>query len=153
MHKPPAPPTNLLSEPNQKESDVKMKTFKNVLKITLVIICLTIFLSTAISFIQSGGNFYRTNVLGFKCVKICSESMEPTIMTDDFVVYKTTSLKDTKVGDIIAFEKNFDGHKFLIVHRVYEVLEDGLRTKGDNCDIPDEWVVSDGELVGKIIIY
>lgn len=79
--------------------------------------------------------------------------MEPTIMTDNFVVYKSTSLKDTKVGDIIAFEKEFDGHNFLIVHRVYEITENGIRTKGDNCDLPDEWVVSDGELVGKIIIY
>lgn len=80
-----------------------------------------------------------------------SNSMEPTLQYGDYVVVKKS--KELKEGDIIAF-KNNQGK--MIVHRIVEkTFRDGqevYRTKGDNLDKVDTWVVTQDSIIG-IVLY
>lgn len=80
-----------------------------------------------------------------------SNSMEPTLQYGDYVVVKKS--KELKEGDIIAFRNN-QGR--MIVHRIVEkTFRDGqevYRTKGDNLDEADTWVITQDNIIG-IVLY
>ena len=76
--------------------------------------------------------------------------MSPTIEVGDTVLIKKCSMDDVDEGDIIVY---FDGQKY-IIHRVYEITEDGIITKGDNNNtnpIPDDILITDENLYGVYV--
>ena len=84
-----------------------------------------------------------------------TSSMEPTIMTGDLIVYRTCNYSDIKEGDIIVFIAGKSFPEFIqgqnVVHRVKEVTEKGLVTKGDNNDGQDGDLVTEDTLRGLCI--
>ncbi len=79
---------------------------------------------------------------------IATGSMEPTIKTGSIVF--TTSPKDIKVGDIVAFQSPNNSDD-TIVHRINSVIDGGYTTKGDNNSAEDTWVVNSNQIKGKYI--
>ena len=79
--------------------------------------------------------------------EILSASMEPTISTGD-VVYINSNISYDKIkeGDIIAYQSG----NMMVVHRVIEVGEDGLITKGDNTDEYDMNPVNEKMYLGRV---
>lgn len=81
-----------------------------------------------------------------------SESMEPTINKGDLILFKSVNYEDLEVGDVIVFSagdgfgESMKGQN--IVHRVYEITADGIRTWGDNNPSPDKDLVTAGNLIG-----
>ena len=71
-------------------------------------------------------------------------SMEPTLKDGDLVVVRKARAEDVEVGDIIVFRQPGAASK-IIIHRVIAKLEVKgrvlLRTKGDNNEKPDPWLV------------
>ncbi|MAG78145.1 signal peptidase I [archaeon] len=69
----------------------------------------------------------------------------------DVVVLKSTN--KVGVGDIVVYVNEYSGmiSSYPIIHRVTFINEadNSYEIKGDNNAIPDQWVVRDGELVGK----
>ncbi|MGN0808199.1 MAG: signal peptidase I [Candidatus Coproplasma sp.] len=80
------------------------------------------------------------NFFGYSFSVVQTPSMEDTIMTGDLIVFKEVDYSSLQIDDIIVFkaDENFkDGNGnslqgYTIVHRIIEITQDGLVTKGDN---------------------
>lgn len=101
----------------------------------------------------------KTYVPPFGLYTIVSGSMEPNIHVYDVVVSaKENDLDNIKVGDIITFVSTWDvNYGLTVTHRVVSVskTDDGeyqFTTKGDNNQAPDGAVVTQKNLVGKVIM-
>lgn len=85
-----------------------------------------------------------TNLFGFSVFEIATGSMEPTLNVKDLVIVKIT--KNISLDDIITYEE--DGN--LITHRVIDIKEDTITTKGDANNSIDVKVPKE-KIVGKIV--
>ena len=84
----------------------------------------------------------------FYALAIGSESMQGSINKGDIVIIDKHH-KNIKKGEVIAFKQD----NKTIVHRVKEVIdqENGLyKTKGDNNNAEDAWIVEEKNIVGRI---
>lgn len=78
------------------------------------------------------------NFFGTSFAVVQTNSMEPEIMTGDLIVFKATEYSEIAVGDNVVFkaDDNFrDGNGnsmagLTIVHKVVEITEDGIVTRG-----------------------
>lgn len=98
-----------------------------------------IFISFLIVFTAWGG--------GIRLLTVVSGSMEPEIKTGSVAVISKniTDFKDIGKGDVITFEIGDS----LVTHRVAEIIEDGIITKGDANNSEDSWVVTKDMYYGK----
>ena len=84
-------------------------------------------------------------------VAVFSNSMVPTFYRGDMIiVYGEENLK---VGDVVVFDS--PDKKYPIIHRVHEVKDGGIITKGDNVASTDEgrWgVISFDKIHGKAFL-
>jgi len=79
-------------------------------------------------------------------LRVTGASMLPAIWPGDVVTIRSVWLSDVSRGDLVLF---FRGRRFL-VHRVWDVLEDSLLTRGDSVLGPD-LPVSSKELLGRVV--
>ncbi|MDO4375711.1 MAG: signal peptidase I [bacterium] len=94
-----------------------------------------------------------SGIFKYHLVTIASNSMLPKFARGDAVLIKKLEKEDypnIKTGDILAFNYN----NMLITHRVVSVTyENGaysFKTKGDNNDIADGWVVKENMIYGEV---
>lgn len=86
-------------------------------------------------------------ILGWQNVVVLSDSMEPTLHRGDLICIQPCEMSDVNTGDVITFQNNYGVY---VTHRVFEVNEEGIVTKGDaNSDI-DAYVVNSNNFVGKM---
>ena len=89
--------------------------------------------------------------LEIKSFVIVSESMEPTIMTEDAIFIKNTSKEDLEVGDIISFRTG----DYINTHRIVRIEErngeEVYITKGDNNESEDRGYVEFQDIEGKYL--
>ncbi len=92
-------------------------------------------------------------IMGRSLLHIVTGSMEPTISVDDYVVVKKVNANTLKVGDIIAYyseDPEIEGR--IVIHRIVEITEKGrYRTKGDANQVPDDFLVSYDQIIGKYV--
>ena len=84
-------------------------------------------------------------------VAVFSNSMVPTFYRGDMIIVYGD--KDIKVGDIVVFDA--PNVNYPIIHRVVEIKNGGVITKGDNNSISDEgrWgIVPFDNIFGKAIL-
>ena len=75
-------------------------------------------------------------VSGLRLCSVESGSMVPTIPTGSLCVVTTRAdYEDIEVGDVVVYIRASDGKR--IIHRVIEITEDGMVTKGDHNSIDD----------------
>jgi signal peptidase len=91
----------------------------------------------------------------YPLLAVASGSMIPTLNVGDLIVVQgglnvSSVVAQYGTGDIIVFHKPGNPDE-LIVHRAVEKINDGLKTKGDNNGGADYWIVTDDELVGKVV--
>jgi len=79
---------------------------------------------------------------------VTTQSMVPAIFPKELVFVEGLT-KDIKKGDIIVFKK--PGYKDIIIHRVYSIENDLIKTKGDNGDI-DPWSIRKKDVSGKVVM-
>jgi signal peptidase len=88
---------------------------------------------------------------------IMTGSMDPVIAIDDVVVVDTTvPPEELEIGDIIAFRATVSGSEIVVVHYVADIQIDGegvrtFRTKPEISDEWDDWVLSDADIVGRLL--
>ena len=98
-----------------------------------------------------GGIFLILYACGIVPYVVLSGSMEPTIETGSVCfINKHASFDSIKEKDIIAFKLK-DGT--LVTHRVVEVNESGIKTKGDNNADIDGSTITKNNFVGKNIFW
>ena len=89
----------------------------------------------------------------YQLIAIASNSMNPVFYRGDAIVMEKIDDNAIKVGDIIVFEH--DGA--MIIHRVIEIVNPDsetiiYKTKGDNNNSPDPYIVSSDQIIGKFKI-
>ncbi len=130
----------------------KLKITPFALFNTLVVFIIAILFYTSVMWVVSNvslndGLVSETYYNNEKPMIIISESMEPTIMTNSLLIVENTPYTEIKIGDIILINTAKHG---LVIHRVIENSSIGFITKGDNNELPDDWVVSEEMYKGKV---
>lgn len=103
--------------------------------------------------IAYGANFALGVILntGTPVVAVFSDSMVPTFYKGDMII--VYGEKNIKVGDIVVFDS--PDRKYPIIHRVIEIKDGGVVTKGDNNSVSDEgrWgVIPFDKIYGKAVL-
>ena len=84
---------------------------------------------------------------------ISSTSMLPVLYPNDLIIVESATTNQIKEGDIITFESHMQFG--IVAHRAVDFHQENgetmIATKGDNIDDPDSWLVSDDDLIGKVI--
>ena len=81
-------------------------------------------------------------------VAVFSESMVPTFDKGDMIIVQGGTV--IKTGDIVVYDAPV--YKYPIIHRVINITEAGVVTKGDNNASPDPWVTPTSKIHGKAIL-
>lgn len=84
------------------------------------------------------------SMFGYGGVVAVSNSMSPEIQVDDFLLIK--KLNNYQVGDIVAFECD----NKIITHRIAEVTDNGIITKGDQ-NTQNDSSISQEQILGKVV--
>lgn len=82
---------------------------------------------------------------GYGQAVVISGSMSPAFEVGDLLIYQ--SAKEYKIGDMVAFR---DEENDLVTHRIVEMNEDYLITKGDANPVTDE-PIEYSDIYGKVI--
>lgn len=95
-----------------------------------------------------------SGIFSIYALVIGSGSMTPTINKGDVAIIKkfnSDDLKELKEKDILVFQYD----KKVVVHRIVEIHEVNgnftYRTKGDNNEAEDGWIIDEKKVIGKVI--
>lgn len=84
-------------------------------------------------------------IWGHKPLVVISGSMEPTLHVGGILYYQNEEYDSFKEGDILVYK--LDDH--IISHRIYDITDNGIITKGDANSCYDEFLVKDNQILGK----
>lgn len=88
--------------------------------------------------------FNKETILGYSFYEIATGSMEPTLNINDFIIVKE---KDNyNVKDIVTYKEGND----YITHRIIEINDNTLITKGDANNSTDKKISKDA-VIGKVV--
>ena len=128
-----------------------LQKMKSVIQNVLLALCGAAFLSCTVTFFMNGFDISRMHVFGYRMSFVLSESMEPEIMTHALCLTDMVH-KDAVVGDVVVYKHAYEnGPTILVVHRIIEITDDGIITKGDNNEKPDDWITPKVDIIGKIV--
>ena len=124
------------------------KVFEKIAHIILNIIITLVFLMVIIV----GYNYfqlqiikkYYSNFFGYTVFEVSTGSMAKTLNIYDVILVKIT--KEVEVNDIITYKNNDE----LITHRIMEINENKIITKGDANNTEDKEITTD-VVIGKVI--
>jgi signal peptidase len=102
--------------------------------------------------LAAGAVLVVPKALGWQGVLVLTGSMEPALQTGGVAFVDKVEPKDIEVGDIMTFTRPDTTQQ--VTHRVTGVIPTsaGFRftTKGDANDIPDDWIINERQVVGKV---
>jgi signal peptidase len=76
-------------------------------------------------------------------------SMNPLFKSGDRLKIISHHQDKIRVGDVVVFYSPEDETK--VVHRVVSVSSNGIKTRGDNCDTVDPWILSPDHIIGRVV--
>ncbi|MBQ7410810.1 MAG: signal peptidase I [Clostridia bacterium] len=115
--------------------------FKNVIILFLIVVLIEICYS---KFVEKE---YPVKLFGFSFLCVTTGSMEPTIDSGELIIIRE---KDKYLeNDIVTY---LDDDGFLITHRIVNINEGKLITKGDNNNLNDPEVQMEN-IQGKVILH
>lgn len=89
----------------------------------------------------------------YQAIVVATGSMSPNINKGDVVVVKRLSdneIRNLKIGDILVFNRE----NKIVVHRIYKIYSSGdeifFKTKGDNNNAPDSYLIEIHEILGIV---
>ena len=89
----------------------------------------------------------------YQAIVVATGSMSPNINKGDVVVVKKLSdneIRNLKIGDILVFNRE----NKIVVHRIYKIYSSGdeifFKTKGDNNNAPDSYLIEIHEILGVV---
>ena len=85
------------------------------------------------------------NIFGYTYFTVGSGSMSPSILSNDIVIVNISNKYD--VNDIVTFKYNEE----FITHRIIEISNDKIITKGDANYIVDNPIHKD-DIIGKVVL-
>ena len=79
--------------------------------------------------------------------------MKGTFKPGDKLIIEKIPFAQIKKGDLIIFSREADGNNDFVVHRVEDIAPDGLLTRGDNCRDRDIGLVTEEQIIGRVIRF
>jgi hypothetical protein len=76
-------------------------------------------------------------------------SMNPVLKPGDRLQVISCNGQEIRRGDVIVFIP--PGRDSKVVHRVISVNSLGVKTRGDNCNQEDDWVLSREHIIGRVV--
>ena len=131
------------------EKEPKKKKIKSRVAIILSVLVFVLSLTIIIKVVVANTQHKLPSVFGLSVSYVPTESMEPTISSDQYILSQTTSFDKVNIDDIIIYRSNTENR--FIVHRVIEKYEDYLITKGDNNPVADSEHITSDMVCGKYI--
>lgn len=146
------------------------RSVAQIIKDTIVNIIMVaavgIFILALYTMYQNQDNPNEAFLLGYKPVYVMTGSMEPTLRVNGIVIIKEVSYDDIVADYEVAADGYIetDDHKNdkrpivmyeiddkMITHRVVDVSEEGIRTKGDNNNVQDAYYLQPENIRGEVI--
>jgi len=84
-----------------------------------------------------------------KSMNYIGSSMNPSLKPGARLDVRAYHGEKIRRGDVIVFIP--PGGDSKIVHRVISVNSDGIRTRGDNCNQEDDWVLRREHILGRVV--
>ncbi len=85
---------------------------------------------------------------------VITGSMEPSVPVGTLALVTPIPPNDLKTGDVIAFPEP-NNPKIIVLHRIVEIQQLGnmtqFRTKGDNNNSADNWLITPSTVKGKMV--
>ena len=135
-----------------------MQSVKKVASIALSVVMWIIILVAALyafTTLATREDGSVSDIAGFTPLAVQSDSMAPTFNKGDLIIIQKCDTSKLEVGDIVTFHTIIDNEYALNTHRIAAIDEvNGMRsftTKGDNNDVADTHIISDGDIVGKYV--
>lgn len=75
--------------------------------------------------------------------------MSPTLEIKDLVLIQNLNA-DPQQGDIIMFD--IEDVNMPVIHRIYSCSNSEIRTKGDACELVDNWVLDKDRIQGEAVL-
>lgn len=96
-----------------------------------------------------------SSVFSYRVFYIMSESMEPVIVENGFVIGRVLSKDEMpQVGNIYAYKRDGILGQEIVIHRLIAITEDGrYQFKGDNNELPDEALLEREDIGYEVIAY
>lgn len=134
----------------------KAKKKKSVAKCVVFYVLVALIAVAAVFAVFAGRTKDKpTFVFGRTFLWVKTESMETTIPARSYILVKKTDGKGLEKGEVIVFRCNDASspvYGSLVTHRIYEVTENGYKTKGDNVlSSVDPWTVKEDEVVAVYV--
>lgn len=132
---------------NEKKEKKKIKVSDIIIDIILALALVLLGFAIVISF-KFKENPEDAYLLGYKPIYILTGSMEPTLKEKGVCIVKQSTYDDVDVGDIIMYTID----EKTITHRIVEKTNEGIRTKGDNNDVNDAYLLQDENVKAKVVL-
>jgi mRNA-degrading endonuclease RelE of RelBE toxin-antitoxin system len=84
-----------------------------------------------------------------RTINYIGPSMNPILKPGDRLKIISHDLEKIRVGDVVIFYSPEDETK--VVHRVVSVSSNGIKTRGDNCDQVDPWILRRDQILGRVV--
>lgn len=84
-----------------------------------------------------------------KRINYIGPSMKPTLKPGDRLRVSPYRGQQIRRGDVVVFVP--PGGTAKIIHRVIYTGSHGIKTRGDNCNLVDPWVLSPNRILGRIV--
>ena len=139
-----------MEKKDKKKRSFRRTLIEGIIGIVMILLCLYVTLTVVIS----NKKGVPPSVFGLSVSYVPSKSMEPTIHSGDYILFRKASFNGIEVDDIIIY-KNKSEDKF-VVHRVISINYDDdnkkyFVTKGDNNTSEDTVKVYENIFYGKYV--
>lgn len=131
----------------------KLNVVKEILSWVLLVamICLMVF--TVYSSYQARQNDEPFFLFGHRPILVLTGSMEPYMLTNGICLTKeVTSIDQLEIGDVITYcTDNAEGNKIRITHRIIDLVNGQIFTKGDNNPVDDGFALTIDNVESEVV--
>ena len=135
-----------------------MKALKKGASILISILLWAVILLAALfafTTLATKDSSHVASLAGYTPLSVVSDSMAPTFDAGDLIIIRSCDPATLQEGDIITFHTIINNEFALNTHRIAEIDDQGgarsYVTKGDNNEIADVHMITDGDIVGKFV--
>jgi len=127
--------------------------FNEIFSWVLLIGMLIIAGITTVNYIDAKESGDVAFIFGYRPIQVQTGSMEPYMMTNSFAWTKeVTDISQLKVGDVISFHLDTEeGNIIRITHRIIDIADNIIYTKGDNNKVADNYPLTIDNIESKVI--
>lgn len=113
---------------------MKIKLLIPIIIIIILIIIITIYTVSDVRFLT-----------------VIGTSMNPDITQNDIVVVVPTDTMSLEIGDVITYKLYMEGKDYMFTHRIVNIENGIIMTKGDNMPESDGYDVMSKDVVGRVV--